>query len=235
MSFFKFPRTPHVFIIPGLNIRDDKLLSPQEAALFYNNPVIVEEKVDGANIGISINTEGELQVQNRGNYIRPGEHPQFDTLWEWIYSRAHLLSDILANRYILFGEWCYLVHSISYSSLPDWFIGIDVYDIHEGKFLKVTDRNEFFKHLNIFPVPQIAEGCFSKDQLLETLSHTISRLGADQLEGLYLRLEESQWLLKRAKIVRGDFIQNITKHWKDEVLRKNSLLTQPFDINQFKV
>jgi ATP-dependent RNA circularization protein (DNA/RNA ligase family) len=221
MSFFKFPRTPHVFVLPGLNIRNDKLLSPEEAALFYKNPVIVEEKVDGANIGISLNKDGELQVQNRGNYIRPGEHPQFDTLWEWIYSRAHLLSDMLADRFILFGEWCYLKHSVSYHSLPDWFIGIDIYDVREGNFFKVKDRNATFLQLNICAVPQVTKGCFSKHQFIELLAHTSSRLGADELEGLYLRLEDNQWLLKRAKIVKSDFIQNITRHWKDEVLQKN--------------
>lgn len=233
MSFFKFPRTPHLFVVPGLNIRDDKLLAQEEAELFYSNPVIIEEKVDGANVGISMSPDGKLQVQNRGNYIRPGKHPQFDTLWEWLYKRAHLLSDTLTNRYVLFGEWCYLKHSVSYNALPDWFIGIDIYDLEARKFLTIRNRNDFFKMLNIFPVPKIAEGSFSKEELLELLVNQDSQLGTEQLEGLYLRLEDNQWLLKRAKIVRGDFIQNITKHWKDENLKKNSMSTKfPLSRNQ---
>jgi len=226
MSFFKFPRTPHLFVVPGLNIRDDKLLSLEEAALFYSNPVIIEEKVDGANVGISMNPDGNLLVQNRGNYIRPGEHPQFDTLWGWLYSRSHLLSDFLNDRYVLFGEWCYVKHSVFYNALPDWFIGIDIYDSAARKFLNITNRNDSFEMLNIFPVPKIAEGSFSKDEFLEFLVNKGSQLGAEQLEGLYLRLEDNQWLLKRAKIVRGDFIQNITRHWKDENLKKNSMSTK---------
>lgn len=226
MTFHKFPRTPHLFVVPGLNVRDDKLLCQEEASLFYSNPVIIEEKVDGTNIGISMNPDGKLQVQNRGNYIQPGEHPQFDTLWEWLYTRTHLLSDFSTNRYIIFGEWCYLKHSVSYNSLPDWFIGIDIYDTEARKFLNIRNRNDFFKMLNIFPVPKIAEGFFSKDEFLELLVNKSSLLGAEQLEGLYLRLEDNQWLLKRAKIVRGDFIQNITKHWKEENLKKNSMSTK---------
>lgn len=225
MTLHKFPRTPHLFVVPGLNIRDDKLLSHEDATLFYSNPVIIEEKVDGANVGISLNPDGNLQVQNRGNYIRPGEHPQFDTLWEWLYARTPLLSDYLTDRYMLFGEWCYLMHSVSYNALPDWFIGIDIYDSEAGKFFNTSQRNDFFKRLNIFPVPKIAEGSFSKDEFLELLVSSRSHLGAEQLEGFYIRFEDHQWLLKRAKIVRGDFIQNITEHWKDEVLKKNSRST----------
>lgn len=224
MSFYKFPRTPHLFILPGINIRDDKVLSDAEASLFYNNPMIVEEKVDGANIGISLNEIGELKIQNRGNYINPGTHPQFDTIWEWVYSRISLFSDLLKNRYVLFGEWCFFKHSISYNLLPDWFIGIDVYDTFEQNFLKVKDRNEFFNLLKIFPVPKITEGCFIRNQLVELLYRETSKLGADKLEGLYLRLEDNHWLLKRAKIVRGEFIQNISKHWKDEIPKKNRRL-----------
>ena len=78
MEFFKFPRTPHIFVIPGLNIRDDKVLSDQECVAFLNNTIRLEEKIDGANIGISLSQDGELLIQNRGNYILPGNHPQFN-------------------------------------------------------------------------------------------------------------------------------------------------------------
>jgi hypothetical protein len=224
MVFHKFPRTPHLFIMPGLNIRDDKVWSESEADLFYHSPIVIEEKVDGANVGISFDINETLCVQNRGNYITPGSHPQFDPLWEWAYSRVHLLKSLLNYRYILFGEWCYLKHSIFYSSLPDWFIGIDIFDIKENSFLNTENRNFFFARLDVNPVPKIASGHFSKTQLIHLLSNEKSRLGGENLEGLYIRLEDQHRLLNRAKIVQAGFVQNIDLHWSKKASLKNERL-----------
>jgi ATP-dependent RNA circularization protein (DNA/RNA ligase family) len=224
MTFNKFPRTPHLFIMPGLNIRDDKVLSESEADPFYNLPIVIEEKVDGANVGVSFAKDETLCVQNRGNFITPGSHPQFDPLWEWIYSRIHLLQPLLNDRYILFGEWCYLKHSIYYTSLPDWFIGIDIFDTHRNNFLNTEQRNIHLLKLNVNPVPKIASGQFSKTLLMHLLSIEKSRLGGEYLEGLYIRLEDQHGLLNRAKIVQAGFVQNIDLHWSKKASLKNERL-----------
>ena len=52
-SFFKFPSTPHLAVLENSNIRDDKVLSKEERELFLQHNVYVEEKIDGANLGIS--------------------------------------------------------------------------------------------------------------------------------------------------------------------------------------
>ena len=39
-----------------------------------------------------------------------------------------MLFEILSEKFILFGEWCYAQHSIFYDRLPDWFLGFDIYD-----------------------------------------------------------------------------------------------------------
>ncbi len=50
-DFIKFPRTPHLFGSKGTS--DDKALSEQQTIEFLKHPdIIVEEKIDGANIGI---------------------------------------------------------------------------------------------------------------------------------------------------------------------------------------
>lgn len=67
MEFLKFPRTPHLFVVSGLDIRDDKVLPEPEYQLFLNNNIIIEEKVDGANVGISLSKKGDLLIQNRGD------------------------------------------------------------------------------------------------------------------------------------------------------------------------
>jgi ATP-dependent RNA circularization protein (DNA/RNA ligase family) len=225
-EFIKFPRTPHLFILPGLDIRNDKILSETEAEVFYTSPIIVEEKVDGANIGFSFDQNGELRIQNRGNYLSLGAHDQFRPLWDWSYLKIDLFQSILSERYILFGEWCYAKHSVHYTLLPDWFLGFDIYDKTRGFFLPTKIRNEFFQSLNIFSVPQVGAGRYKKKQLIDLVQSEKSKVGEGNLEGVYLRFESKTQLIKRAKIVRADFIQDIGQHWSKGPMVLNKLLTE---------
>lgn len=62
---FKFPRTHHIFDAGGNAVtRDDLLLDPRDAASYLNRPVFVEEKIDGANLGIWLDT-AYTRCQNR--------------------------------------------------------------------------------------------------------------------------------------------------------------------------
>lgn len=223
MDFFKFPKTPHLFIAPGVSVRNDKVMTPQESALFLSSTVIVEEKVDGANIGISFNDAGELQFQNRGNYVNHESHPQFKLLNDWGYKRYEWLKSALNNQYILFGEWCYLAHSIHYTKLPDWFIGFDVFEKAAGKFLSAERRNGVLQNCQISIVPSIYKGKVDKIKLFNLLQ-TPSMLSDEPLEGIYLRSEADGYLQNRAKLVRADFIQTIDTHWMHKQIVRNTCL-----------
>src|SRR5690606_887302 len=95
--------------------RDDKVLGPDEVEALLGAEVVVEEKVDGANLGFSTSDDGVLRVQNRGSYLRPDHlHPQFRLLFRWLASREEALVEALWPDRMLFGEWCYAVHSVRY-------------------------------------------------------------------------------------------------------------------------
>ena len=57
-GFVKFPRTPHLVWLGGARPRGDKLMNPAEAKLLLRRGASVEEKVDGANLGLSIGPDG---------------------------------------------------------------------------------------------------------------------------------------------------------------------------------
>ncbi|MBN2598128.1 MAG: RNA ligase family protein [Marinifilaceae bacterium] len=230
MEFFKFPKTPHLFTVTEHNIRDDKVLSEPEAKQFLNNFIVLEEKVDGANIGISLDQNGDLQIQNRGNYIFPGSHPQFNLIWEWSYSRIDFFKKYISNNFIVFGEWCHVKHSIHYTSLTDWFLGFDIYDKKNHFFLNTERRNQTLELLNIRPIPIINKGIFSKKELEEILNTTTSKFYSGPVEGIYLRYENSKRLIKRAKIVRDRFMQEISLHWSKGKIITNSLQNKNSDL-----
>ncbi len=224
MNFYKFPRTPHLFVLPGLNIRDDKVLERGEEEKFYLRPIIIEEKIDGANVGISFDLNLNLQIQNRNNYVKPGDQPQFESIWEWAYLRSGILQQLLSSRYILFGEWCYAQHSVHYTNLPDWFLGFDVFDKFDNKFFTVRNRNELLDKADLSAVPLIAQKKVNRQQLISIIENATSKYASGSVEGIYLRLESDDKLEARAKVVRRDFIQNIGEHWSKRKIIKNQLV-----------
>ena len=94
-TFHKFPHTPHLFWLGAGSPRDDKILTPGQAAEFLAGEVIIEEKVDGANLGFSLGPDGRVRAQSRGNYLAPGRsHAQWNPLWPWLAERRDRLEEI---------------------------------------------------------------------------------------------------------------------------------------------
>lgn len=181
MDLFKFPRTRHLFDAGGSGVsRDDLLMDPGEEAAFYSRSskgkgsskassrggsggrvVAMEEKVDGANLGISIDAETlQFKVQNRSHFINSKTHRQFANLDSWLSEHSEGLFKVMGSdpcRYVIFGEWLYATHSIAYTRLPDYFLAFDVYDRKVGKFLSWRERNKCLEGTGIRPVRLIAE------------------------------------------------------------------------------
>ncbi len=222
-EFFRFPHTPHIVWLAEGQPRDDKLLASSEVDDLLDSRVVVEEKVDGANIGISFNSSGALQLQNRGEFIRDGAHPQFEPVWGWVYERIGELRDLLGDSHILFGEWCYAVHSIEYDALPDWFVAFDIYSLRKEKFYSVERRNELLEPLDIEIVPELERGHFELDELLDLLERE-STYSEGPMEGIVVReLADGRWSGLRGKIVRAEFLQELDEHWSMQELQTNSV------------
>ncbi len=220
-DFFKFPSTPHLATLPGVDIRGDKVLSKSKREEFLQHDLVIEEKVDGANFGISFDSEGNIRSQNRGAYLHLPGSGQWKKLGEWLTPRIDALFEHLSDRYILFGEWCYAQHSVPYNRLPDWFLGFDLYDKQSGRFLSSSRRDELFKKMRIAQVPIIARGRFTFPELKKLLSQ--SNLTDQPAEGLYFRFDQNDWLAKRAKLVRPAFIQSVEQHWSRSAIKPNRL------------
>ena len=221
--FFKFPRTPHLWWPLDRPPNDDRVIDPSLVREFLSGDVVVEEKVDGANVGFSLGADGTIRIQNRGSWIDRGAHPQFQPIWSWVSRHYSALTDALKPDLILFGEWCYAVHSVRYDHLPDWFLGFDVCDKTAERFWSSSRRNGLFARAGIQPVPSLYTGRFSLADLISILNSEPSRLGARALEGIYIRREGPDWLEARAKLVRPEFLNNIGEHWSSRRLERNEL------------
>lgn len=218
--YIKFPSTPYIEFDKN-NTRKDKVLSPIEVERVLSEEIYIEEKIDGANLGISFGNDGKIMLQNRGSYLYSPFEGQWKILEHWVKKYEDKLFDALLDEYILFGEWCYVTHSVYYECLPDWFVGFDVYDKNSDRFLSVEKRNQIMKQIGISKVPMLGKGMFTLEQLKVFIGK--SKFGSNICEGIYLRQDKDGFLKYRAKIVREDFQQKIDIHWSKKEIKHNKV------------
>lgn len=232
-EFIKYPRTPHLYGSRGT--ADDKHLSEAASLRFLADPsLIVEEKIDGTNVGIHFTSSGELVLQCRGHLITEGMHPQYDLFKQWAAVKRYVLEDRLLDRFILFGEWAYARHSVHYQQLPHYFFEFDIYDKAEQAFLSLERRLTLLEGLGIQTVPVLHAGALDKTALAALISasrfdsrfdnpltHRVDNL----MEGLYLRTEAAGAVTARGKFVRPEFVEKIKQstHWQQQTLMPNLL------------
>ena len=221
--FFRFPHTPHLVWLGAGEPRDDKVLAPAEAASLLAASVVVEEKLDGANLGVSLDAAGNLHLQNRGQYLHPPYPGQFARLDAWLQTHADTLFDALTPDLLVFGEWCAARHSLGYDQLPDWWLVFDVYDRNAGRFWSVERRNALASTHGLATVPTLARGRFTAPELVAMVNSRSSSFRQGALEGVVVRAEDAAWTHARAKLVRADFVQSIGEHWRHRALEWNQL------------
>lgn len=223
-DFFRFPHTPHLVWLGQDAPRDDKVLSPSETQALLAGDVVVEEKLDGANLGFSLAPNGSLRVQNRGQYLLAAQHVgQFARLPAWMTQHGDGLSSVLTLDLIVFGEWCAARHSLDYTALPDWFLLFDVYDRSVGRFWSSARRNALAVASGLETVPQVVRGQHSVASLKELVATRTSRCRQGPLEGVVIRRESVQWCEFRAKLVRAEFTQTIDIHWRKRAIEWNRI------------
>lgn len=239
-DFIKYPRTPHLF--GGKGTADDKYLSRAASlAMLQDRSLIVEEKIDGTNVGIHFDDKGNLILQCRGHLVTEGMHPQYDLFKQWATVKRCLLEERLGDRYILFGEWVYAKHSIHYLGLEHYFFEFDIYDKSESLFLTLEQRMHKIADSGILTVPVLHRGKITQADLQALIgpSRYDSRFDnpvtqqVDRLmEGVYLRTEgnDSEGRLtvtRRSKLVRPEFVEKVSQsnHWQHQAMIANQLVS----------
>lgn len=232
----KYPRTQH---IEGSRCQPgDEDLDNVPFSKIADRFIVVEEKVDGANSGISFSPEGELLLQSRGHYLTGGgREKHFNLFKTWANTHMDELWDILEDRYIMYGEWLYAKHTVFYDLLSHYFMEFDIFDKVENVFLSTERRKMLLKdHPFITSVLVLHEGRLKSQKELAHMigrSHFISDdaeeklkqlckdrgLDAEQIlrgtdrsnlmEGLYIKVEEDGQVKERYKYVRASFLTTI--------------------------
>ena len=236
-ELIKFPRTFHLFNIQGSTAitSDDKILAKDHMLLKRmcdgTTEVILEEKVDGANLGVTY-FNGKFLVQNRSHYISSGDHAQYDQVHAWLEEHREPLYDLLHSlQYILYGEWLAARHSVPYLQLPGYFMAFDIWDTKSSQFLSRQRFHTMLLGSTIPVVPLLSRQTFGpyrdtqalQDRLLELVQTTPSQFRTDggPIEGVVIRLDNEDWNVERSKLVRPDFVAGCSDgHWTRRAIEK---------------
>jgi hypothetical protein len=228
----KYPRTRH---IEGSRLQpNDEDLESAPFDQIKGRFLVVEEKMDGANSGISFSTDGQLLLQSRGHYLTGGPREKHFTLFKrWGHTQAARLREVLEDRYLMYGEWLYAKHTVFYNELPHYFMEFDVLDKQTGLFLDTARRQTLLKNLPVVSVSVLHEGPlhslealkrmvgpsrFIRHDALEELGRICRERGLDpdrifretdpsgEMEGLYIKVEEEGIVKERYKFIRRSFL-----------------------------
>lgn len=201
-----YPRTPHLWPVPGRPSR--LVLSAAEARRWLCEPVVVEEKLDGANV--SLWADGSVQVASRGGAGAMDRGGQLGRLRAWAAERSADLRELLAGGHVLYGEWLWLRHGIGYDRLPDWLVALDLWHPDRG-FADLMERDERCARAGLVVPPRLFTGVLhDRETLLALLGQ--SRVGPGPAEGLVLRASGG----RRCKLVAPAFARRGDEDWVGE-------------------
>jgi atypical dual specificity phosphatase len=230
----KYPRTRHLVDLGGSGVaRDDLMVPARDAAALVGMAgtaaggatLTVEEKVDGANVGFSVDAAtGAILAQNRSHYVDAGSHAQFRPLAGYIAAHEDGLRRVLAGgARVLYGEWLHARHSVHYTRLTSLFVAFDVWDAGARRFLSRAAFRAALAGTGIAAVPEVAVARpVTLGRLRAAAVGTVSafRDGGALAEGIVVRVDDGGWLVERVKLVRPDFIAG-NAHWSRGPLERN--------------
>lgn len=251
-DLIKYPRTPH---LEGSKLQEGDSAEGQiPYSALVGQYAVIEEKMDGANCGISFSNHADLRLQSRGHFLTGGvREKHFNLLKEWATVHADALFDLLGSEHVMYGEWMFAKHSVFYDELPHYFLEFDIYHKKEQKFYSTAKRQQMLQGLPIVSVPVLWQGTLDRNTRMEDLilpsvgrsegwrdqlQHQTQRLNLnldtvrqqtdpnEHSEGLYLKIEEGDWVTGRYKFIRPGFAQTILEqgeHWLTRPIVPNML------------
>ena len=202
-----YPRIPH--LTTGRGTRDDRILQPKEAKALLTKPVLVEEKLDGANVVVWVE-EGRVECALRSGVGAQDRGRQLGPLRAWLAERADRLRELLDGR-ALYAEWLLVSHAILYDALPAYLVGLDVWSPASGLVAPDT-REELLSRAGLVAPPELHRGTIDGINHLERLLGT-SRAGSEAMEGVVVRALDGREP-RIAKLLRADFSPAADAAWR---------------------
>lgn len=246
-----YPKTYHIDGSKGRGGMTYRSLNRLEG-----DTIFVEEKLDGTCVAVDFHPEIEGMLRYHDSSAEPLSTtlPGIGPLKQWGYEHFLELKERLGTRYVLWGEWLYLKHTVYYDQVPSPFMVFDLYDKQEGLWFSTPRRHEMLSGTSFESVPVLFEGeatkanldalmgqqsRFKSKQWQEHMQQTAKSTGVDYEtllgqtdvsdcgEGLYVKGETALETVGWYKYVRADFVNTIVEsesHWRNRRPVRNGML-----------
>ncbi len=178
-----YPRIPH--LVPGRGTKDDQVLASTSAGRLLDAEVVVEEKLDGANVSLWVDDDGRPSCASRGGPGARDRAGQLGPLRGWLTANDDRLRPVLAAWPVVYAEWMLLMHTIAYDQLPSYLVVLDLWDRNRG-FATVGDRDAACEEAGLVQPPQLWRGVPRSSERIERLLGR-SAWGREGAEGVVLR------------------------------------------------
>lgn len=203
-----YPRVAH--LVPGRGSRDDLVLSDAEVTDLLGGEVVVEEKLDGANVTIWVGKHGRVEGALRGGPDAMDRSGQRGPLRAWVATHEPALRAVLSEWAVLYGEWLLLTHTVAYEGLPSYLAALDLW--REGGFADVVERDRVAARAGLVVPPEVWRGVPAQVAKVEGLLGN-SAWGSSPAEGLVVR-RVGVGEPRLAKLVRTGFDHLNDEGWR---------------------
>lgn len=205
-----YPRIPYLWSAVSAS-SDDRVLLPGERREWLTQDVVVEEKLDGANV--SVWWDGDVpRTASRGGSGAMDRAGQLGPLRARVFSDIERFRELLDGGRVLYAEWLWLAHSVHYDRLPDPLVALDVWYPGHG-FASTGERDRYCAGAGIPVPPLLFRGVLETESALRSLLGP-SAFGAAQMEGAVLRRADG----RRCKVVADGF----TRAQDHEIARRRN-------------
>ncbi len=194
-----YPRTPYLWS-SGPTTRGDRVLAPAEVPDWLLHPVVVEEKLDGANVSIWWE-QSQLQVASRDGLDAMDRGGQLGPLRSRVNAGYGQFRPILEYGLVLYAEWLWLTHTVRYDQLADHLVVLDFWHPDEG-FVPLRERDRLSQSHGLVVPARLFDGVLGSEDALMALMGR-SRFGSELMEGVVLRGGDGQ----RCKVLRPGFVR----------------------------
>lgn len=203
-----YPRIPH--LVGGRGTSDDVTLAAAEAASLLAEPVLVEEKVDGANVALWVE-DGRVEVALRAGPGAMDRAGQLGPLRAWAATHdADLRRALGDGDTALYAEWLLLRHSSAYDRLPSYLVALDLWRPGTG-LLPLEERDRACGEAGLTTPPHVWRGVAGTVEAVERLLGQ-SAWGPGPAEGLVVRSPSVP--ARRAKLVPVAFRRLSDDEWR---------------------
>lgn len=148
--------------------------------------IVIQEKIDGANIGIRYDSETDMVIGQSHNYLLE-EDSDFNGFIKWKNKLdKNLVKSVLGDNLVLYGEWL-VPHRVIYpEERYNNAYFYDVYDIETESYLSQDKVKKIVTALNLIYVPVFYEGDFvSWEHCNQFVGQ--SQLGCETGEGIIVK------------------------------------------------